>query len=565
MSKNISTFAAENVSAMEEQEAAALAQAFAGSCAGDRERLAKIVDLLPCYVVLLDREGRILFYNKAFVQYFGAPGDNRCYAALRGQSEPCRFCPPLDAGRSGGTSVMEWVHPKNRHAFRVYSYPFTEADGRACIMKAGFNITASLRVQQALDLSEQSYRVITDNLSIGIALLDTHLRIKTGNIRLSKWFAQDFQLDKPICGLLKCGAEYERAAVEEGFTCPGCPFHASLSDGAGHEKELAVTFKDGSERVLRLVTCPVTTGKSRTKTPQIRALIMMVEDITNRLRVNRRLQHARKLEAMSTLAGGIAHEINQPLSALHLYASGLQMLMEKGEAVPEERTRERLALIMYEAEKIRSIISHMRTLVMQEGEVPLEPVSLAAAVNTVLDIMRMQLEMHHVVVDLRLPDALPLVLSNPVQMEQVLINLLGNAVHAMNNMEQSDRVRRILIKGETLEENGKVRLTIADSGPGLAGNGEQIFDPFYTTKERHEGMGLGLSIVHGLAAMWGAEIAVVPQHRELGGASFLLELTPADTAASGLHAEEGAVVAHDSGPDAVAPSPSSDAFNKKGN
>ena len=110
----------------------------------------------------------------------------------------------------------------------------------------------------------------------------------------------------------------------------------------------------------------------------VRALIMMVEDITDRLRMSRQLQRARKLEAMSTLAGGIAHEINQPLSALHLYAGGLQMLLEKQGELSSEVTQERLGLIIHEADKIRSIIAHMRSLVMQEGKVPLGGAGAAA-------------------------------------------------------------------------------------------------------------------------------------------------------------------------------------------
>ncbi|MDR0339631.1 MAG: PAS domain-containing protein, partial [Desulfovibrio sp.] len=255
----------------EAQEAEALAQAFSGSTREERERLARIVDLLPCYVVLIDEQRRILFHNKAFEQFFGRPGDKLCYEAMRGLTAPCRVCLPLDPASRNGDGVMEWVQPRSGHAFRVHSYPFAEADGTPRILKVGFNITASLRVQQALDLSEQSYRAITDNLSIGIALLDPKRRIKAGNIRLSQWFGEGFHLDRSICDLLQCGAEYARAIPEPGFTCPDCPFQASLNDGASHEKEISVSFQDGMERIVRLVTCPVKQSKTGPKKRPVRA------------------------------------------------------------------------------------------------------------------------------------------------------------------------------------------------------------------------------------------------------------------------------------------------------
>ena len=530
----------------EQHQVKALAEALSVSSDAERERLERIMNLLPCYVALINTNQQIIFHNKAFEDYFGVPEGRACYKALRDQDARCRFCPMLNSlDGSGNTGVMEWIHPNNGHAFRVYSYSFTDVDGTTCLLEAGFNITANLRVQQALNLSEQSYRVITDNLSIGIALIDPQLRIKAGNIRLSRWFAEGFRLDRRVCELLQCGEHWSSAAEDKDINCPDCPFKASLADGQGHEKELAVTFSDGKERIVRLVTCPITTGKLGTE--RVRALVLMLEDITNRLRVNQQLHRARKIEAMSTLASGIAHEINQPLSALHLYASGLQMLFEKQGALSQETTQERIGLIMREAEKIRSIITHMRALVMREGRVPLTSVSLAAGVENALALLRNQLQERKVQTEVDIPEALPRVVSNELQLEQVLVNLLSNAMHALDedvHCQDSALPRRIRVKayvlpdagmshpferdylseGKTEDAPGRVRLEVADSGSGLNKEGERIFDPFFTTRERHEGMGIGLSIVHGLVTLWGGEITAVPRHPELGGAAFFVDL-----------------------------------------
>jgi signal transduction histidine kinase len=502
-------------------EALAVVRSGGGSGSeGERERLERIMDLLPCYVALIDENHRVLYHNAVFAEYFGTPGDRPCYTVLRGQDAPCFFCPSFTALKGRGrANVTEWAHPGNRQAFRVHSHPFTDIDGTPCVLEAGFNVTASVRVQQALDLSEKSYRAITDNLTIGIALLDPELHIKAGNARLSQWFNEGFRLDRRICGLLRCGSNW--AAAEQGEFCPECPFKESGKDGQAREKEFSVAFQDGTERHMRMVTCPVMSGKGQSG--RIRAMILMLEDITNRLRVNRQLQQARKLEAMNTLAGGIAHEINQPLSALHLYASGLQMLLEKPGDLPQETTQERLGLIMREADKIRSIISHMRSLATREGRVELAPVSLSGAVESVRGLMRQRLEAHGVELAAEIPQDLPLVQANDLQLEQVLVNLVSNAIQVMSGTSGDKYIR---IRAYPVPETGRIRLEVADSGPGLPPGGERIFDPFFTTKERHEGMGLGLSISHALVSLWGGAISAAARHPELGGAVFYVDLLP---------------------------------------
>lgn len=512
----------------ESLQARALAQALNAAGAQERKRLARIVDLLPCYVALIDDKKRVVFHNKAFEHFFGKPGTAPCHALMRGKEKPCPQCLMPEARQSQEGMVMEWLHEAGGNAFRVHVFPFEDKGGAPCVLEVGFNITASLRMQQALDLSEQSYRAITDNLSIGIALLDGKLRIKAGNIRLSQWFAEGFSKNRRICGLLHCGAEYARAEHDLDFSCPDCPFQASFTDGLSHEKELTITLRSGSEHVMRLVTCPVKPRNVRSAKSQVRAVILMLEDITNRLRVTQQLQRARKLEAMNTLAGGIAHEINQPLSALHLYAGGLQMLLEKEERLPQETTSQRLSLIMAEADKIRSIISHMRALAMQEEPAPLAGVSLASAVENALAILSHQFEMRGLRTLVDVPASLPLVRANEVQLEQVLVNLLTNAGHAVDSVaDKIGRAPLVLIRAALLPETGRVRLEVADSGPGLPKGAERVFDPFFTTKERHEGMGLGLSIAHGLVSLWGGEISARPRHPDLGGATFYLDLLPA--------------------------------------
>lgn len=493
----------------------------------ERDRLARILDLLPWYVALVNGEGGVIYHNKTFEQYFSA--SDASFAEQRTRGPIAREGLSSGKARLRNTQITEWKHPQSGHVFQEYAYLFPEESEEPRVLRMGQDSTASVRVRQALDLSEQSYRIITDNLSIGIALLDPQLRIKAGNIRLSQWFGEGFRLDRNICELLQCGDR--PAGTAEKGVCPDCPFTASLRDGKSHEKEFAATFQDGQERILRLITCPVKPRKQRAGNSNgVRTLIMMLEDITTRLRVNRQLQKARKLESMNSLAAGIAHEINQPLSALHLYAGGLQMLLEKPESPSPEVMRERLSLIMREADKIRSIITHMRSLVMREDSVPLASVRIADAVRAVLDLMAHQFVSGGVRIITDIPANLPPVRSNRVQLEQVLVNLMTNAMHALHNgsRERNASTSIIRVRAYPRKDGNMVRLEVADSGPGLRPGSEHIFDPFYTTKERHEGMGLGLSIAHGLVSLWGGEISALSRDPELGGAAFYVDLPAAE-------------------------------------
>ena len=492
----------------------------------ERNRLLQILDMIPNYVVLLGEDRRILYHNRAFANFFGAVGQNtHCYEIMRDEASPCQFCPPLDSILSGSSSVTEWVSPKN-FAYRVYSYPFSDLSGKKMVLKVGMSVTASVRMRQALDLSESSYRVITDNLAIGIAILSRELVISAGNVRLSQWFGARFTNGQRLCEVLHCNGDAPLPC--EGEFCPDCPFARVMHDSSTHEKEFTIPLHGARERTMRLVACPVSLRQGNP-----RALVMMLEDITKRLALNRQLQRVRNLEAMGTLAGGIAHEINQPLSALSLYASGMQMMLEKSGEVDSEIISERFDLILKESEKIRGIISTMRSLVAKGGEVELCPVSVKATLETVLGIMDHQFTARNIDIVVTIPDTLPLVLSHPMQLEQMFINLISNAVHAIDAVPQevllarSHKKHRIVFNATGLDGGKRVRIAIGDSGTGLPPDRERIFDPFFTTKDASKGMGLGLSIVGRLVSQWGGEITVKTKDPIVGGATFFITLAVA--------------------------------------
>lgn len=490
-----------------------------GTCDEQRQRLQAIFDMMPCYVALIGPDYKVRFYNKAYKDLFGL-SHQYCYEAMQKYKAPCQSCLAFDAWGRSQSCVTEWLHPGKKDAFRSYSYPFLDVTGEKLLLQVGFSIGSNLRMRQALDLSESSFRAVTDNLSIGIAVVGLDLSIIGGNARMEQWLADSFKRGRNLCQVLRCNGTHPVPLIA-GEYCPDCPFGLALRDRASHEKEVSVQFKQLGRRTVRLVACPIVDHRGR-----VRAMALMLEDITKRLAVDKRLERMRELETIGTLAGGIAHEINQPLSALNLYTSGLQILMEKADSIDRETINERLGLIMRESEKIRAIIANMRTLVMKGESTHLEAVKVSPVCYEAIRTVRKQLDERNIRVEVEIPEALPLVVSQRVQLEQVLVNLLSNAIHAIDAVGEGGR-RLIKIIGDYNPSADKVVLTIADSGVGLPQDSGRIADPFYSAS-RVQGMGLGLTIVSGFITQWGGDLSARARNGLLEGACFYISLKVAE-------------------------------------
>ncbi|HJU75526.1 MAG TPA: ATP-binding protein, partial [Gemmatimonadaceae bacterium] len=181
-----------------------------------------------------------------------------------------------------------------------------------------------------------------------------------------------------------------------------------------------------------------------------------------------------------------------------------------------------LGRAMQQVRKATEIISHLR-MFGRAAPVTHEPLSLKHVVERALSLMQEQLRLREIAVTVDLGPTEPLILGNPIQLEQVFINLLTNARDAVAEAAH----KAIRISGSV--GLGGVEVTFADSGAGIPPGLEQrIFDPFFTTKEVGRGTGLGLSITYGIIKEHGGTISVVSDPGE--GATFLVHFPPAPNA-----------------------------------
>ena len=217
-------------------------------------------------------------------------------------------------------------------------------------------------------------------------------------------------------------------------------------------------------------------------------------EITQRERAERNLEVAEasleqssKLAALGEMSAAVSHELNQPLAAMRTYLAGAKLLLSRKR--PDE------ALSSFQ--RIDDLIGRMGTITQQlksysrKGSDDLIPVDFKSSVNASISMMAPQLGQQAVEISKSLPDGPVMVMADPVRLEQVIVNLLRNALDAMKG--QSERYLQI-----SLTAGEMATLTIQDNGPGIE-NLDEMFEPFFTTKKPGEGVGLGLAISSSIA------------------------------------------------------------------
>lgn len=457
----------------------------------EQKRLYEVLDQLPAFICLIAPDYSIRFANKYFKEEFNSPEMLVPHNHTE-HDEPVGLCPSPDIFYTQFLAVWEWDCPENNKTYRIFGYPFQDLDDTTLILELGIDITQNKRAQEALRASEELYRSISNNLALGIGVLDKQLHINSSNKKLSEWFsALDREPTVRLDMLFRHSTDTEQsmyASCERVF-----------NEGGVQELRLSNATSE-REQLFRVLFCPLLNEQQ-----QVEAIIILAEDITEKLLVEKRLSRSQKLEALGTLAGGIAHEINQPLNALRLYASSLEMLLEEKHELSTETLYTRLNWILKEADKIRDIITHMRTLVHQGENQEPGKADINDCIHQALTLLKAQLAAHGISLRLDLAEQLPPVKANAVQLEQVLINLAVNAMQALDTLDHA-ATREKMLTIQTRRKKEYVQLMVMDNGPGIASGEERIFDPFFTSKEPGTGMGMGLAIVHSFITAWNGDI-----------------------------------------------------------
>jgi len=488
-----------------------------------RQQLADIIDFLPDATFVVDREGRVIAWNKAMEEMTGVPasrmvgkGDFEYALPFYGERRPLLIDlvlkpdPALESRydpveRSASTLSGEAHFPSLRESG---AYLFGKAsilsDSKGNVVGAIESIrdiTEGKKAEAALRIAEEKYRSIFENAMEGIYQTTFDGRFLSVNPAFAR--------------ILRYGSPGELLATVTDISTQlyaNPNYRAQLLreiEARDTVRDFEVQFlrKDGSAAWVSLNVHAV-----RDETGTVRYIEGTAQDITDRRLLETRLAQAQKMQAIGTLAGGIAHDFNNILSPILGY-SELSLL-----EIPENsRLRHNIEQVIQAGNRAKDLVKQILTFSRKTPR-ELKPVSLGMIIGEALGLLRPSLpstiEIH---ANLDENAVHSTVIADSTSMHQVLMNLCTNAAHAMRDkggvltigladVELDVGAAR---QHQELAPGSYVKLSVSDTGHGMDDFvKERIFDPYFTTKGPSEGTGMGLAVVYGIVKSLSGGISV---------------------------------------------------------
>jgi len=251
----------------------------------------------------------------------------------------------------------------------------------------------------------------------------------------------------------------------------------------------------------------------------INSIVVVMTDITDSAELRDKLVHAEKMAAVGQLVSGVAHEVNNPLTAILGFAD---LLMENPH-IPED-ARKDLRVILQEAQRTKQIVQNLLSFARQMPP-QRNPVQLNLILRRTIQLRSYDFNSHGVDVIEHLDEGLPDIIGDAHQLQQVFLNILNNAYDAVHEVGRPARIEIM-----TTKAGDAVEVSFCDNGYGIS-DPDRIFDPFFTTKEVGKGTGLGLSICYGIVKEHGGEI-LCHNNADGQGATFIVRFPAAPHTAS---------------------------------
>ncbi|MGM0423385.1 MAG: ATP-binding protein, partial [Thermodesulfobacteriota bacterium] len=338
----------------------------------------------------------------------------------------------------------------------------------------------SLRDLQRLIQNKELLQTVFDGITDLLMLLDKEGRIKMVNRAYLHRYGVEFEDVQD----LPC---YE---VHAGLMqlCPNCALDQVVQSASASSQE--ITCSSGEVFLVHFYPILDETG-------EVQSVIRYAREISEQKKVEQKIQHTEKLVALGQLASGVAHEINNPLGIILCYVDLLQRQLQD---LPQ--SQQDLGIIEKQAINCKNIV--MDLLQFARGqESSKEPAQANQVIQEVVQMFRHKLKKNHIQLELDLDPDLPQIRLNTDKMKQVLVNLLLNALHAVESKGL------IQISSGLQPAQGMLWISIWDNGAGVEESiRSNIFDPFFSTKRTGEGTGLGLAVSYGIVQEHGGEISL---------------------------------------------------------
>ncbi|MCG2823960.1 MAG: ATP-binding protein [Desulfobulbaceae bacterium] len=469
-----------------------------------KDELQAIFDATGVGISIIDREFTIQRCNEMQRELLVDPSltdvaGRYCYEIYCNKEVPGMDCPAVETFATGQPVVVREVKKKDKY-FQVVTTPYARSadDEVSKVIEVSLDITEKKKAEAAEKEQREYYltekaklATVIESLSEGLLVLDPEDRVVVCN--------------RAAAAITGCGdAELLGQPLAALF-----PVSAPLAGGEGNLQGVEISYpaRGGASELL----LSANVGHLLDAENQSIGKVVTFRDITQEKRRQELLHRTEKLAAIGQLSAGVAHELNTPLGSILGYARLL--LKDKDLSAAQ---KERLAIIAEQAKKSSTIIQALLSFARHSAHSrrALGACNLNTVIDKALPILNTELVKRKIeLVSEQQP--LPPIMADPVELEQIVLNLLLNALQAIG------RQGRIVIS--TRHDGQRVVMEVEDNGPGIAEDiRTRIFDPFYTTKPIGEGTGLGLSICAGIVDDYGGsmEVASTPG----GGATFIVFL-----------------------------------------
>ena len=449
----------------------------------------------------MDLQGRITYVNPAFCAMTGFSE-----AELIGRLPPFPHWPPDRIeentrlfqqelqGRSPAGGIEVKVMRKDGTTFdaRMYVSPLIDARGHQTgWMTSMTNITEAKRIRDQLSASHERFTTVLEGLDAAVSVLSvqqSELLFANRSYRL--WFGADSRGHALLAGS-SIGIPYLPEADDEVDNLGGLPTQELTEVGSDPREVFVESLQkwfDVRSRYLQW-----TDGRL--------AQMLIATDITARRRAEEqaaaqaeKAQVSSRLITMGEMASSVAHELNQPLTAINNYCNGMVSRL-KADAISKDDLITALQKTGKQAERAGQIIHRIRAFV-KRSEPQRQPSNAHEIVEDAVELAGIELRRRNVAIHTYVAQRLPLVSCDPILIEQVVLNLLKNAAEAIDSAQLPPSRRHIelrVVPRHTPDEGGVIEFSVTDMGPGMKQEvSERLYEAFFSTKA--EGLGIGLSL-----------------------------------------------------------------------
>jgi len=451
---------------------------------------------VPCF--LMDRDGRYLAGNRAFYEIAGGRRERYLgevvYELLVDGDIPELMHADAKLLAHGGSASQEAeivTAAGERRAVVLKKSVFGDSrEKTGGILVAVMDLSELLDIRNALDVSESEKQAILDGFPGIVCLIDSAERIIWANDKVRELH------HNPV------GRTCHEVFCQKERPCNACAVPKSLATGKVEStiQQFEMFTASGETRVYELTSTPV-----KTNSGEVRSVVVIGRDVTETTMLEKQLRHTQKMEAIGTLAGGIAHDFNNVLTPIMGYSEILRFkLMQGGEQ--DTASLEFIEGILRAAKRAKNLVEQILTF-SRSSEQKASLQYIHPIVKEVMKLMRVTLP-STITIREDIDEQCGVVSVDPVHIHQILINLCTNSAHAMAGGHGTLTVT-LASDGKDTEGREWLRLSIADTGCGIPPEMlDRIFEPYFTTKEKSRGTGMGLAMVHGIISRQGGRIEV---------------------------------------------------------